>query len=401
MLVDGDGLDVAPVADELLETTPDEPASGAVDLRHHLALHAVELGCKAPRRTLDGLTDAFAATVCAANAKLGREGLRLMPTAMHPWLDPRGAKLWPHGTERVVYETLDDIFTCKSHGWANQQCLKIDLPFAGDEQFARLHAAIRFLLPILPGLASSSPILDGERNGRSDNRLLAYRGKCARVPSVIGETVPEAVGSIGEYHERVLAPLYRDLTPHDSEGVLRHDWVNARGAIARFDRSSVEARVLDVQEAPAMDIAFAALIVEVLKLLCAERWLDAAGMNRWQTVRLATLLDLAARQGEGAGVADKGYLRAFGYRGSATELMGLWEHLIETVSAHGSLGSSTGRLLEHYLRHGTLATRIARAVGLAPARARLHEVYEQLCDALADGAPFAPPVVKSGDSLER
>jgi hypothetical protein len=387
MLVDGETLDVASIADELLVGAE----SGDIDLRHALALHAVELGCKAPRRTLDGLTDDFAAAVRVANDKLGREGLRLMPTAMHPWLDPSRARLWPHGTQRVVYETLDRTFSCKTHGWANQQCLTIDLPFAGDEEFARLHAAVRFLLPILPGLAASSPVVGGERNGRSDNRLVAYRTKCERVPSVIGETVPEPVGSIGEYHERVLEPIYRDLEAYDPEGVLRHEGVNARGAIARFERPGVEIRVLDAQETPAMDVAYAALIVEVLKLLCAEQWVDTAGMNRWRTQRLATLLDLAARQGEGAGIGEKSYLSAFGYRGSATELKGLWEHLIETVSARGSLGAGTGRLLEHYLRHGTLATRISKAVGLVPTRAVLRRVYEELCEALANGTPFAPP----------
>jgi hypothetical protein len=185
--------------------------------------------------------------------------------------------------------------------------------------------------------------------------------------------------------------MYRDLEPHDPEGVLRHEWLNARGAIARFEFSSIELRVLDVQEAPAMDVAYAALIVEVLKLLCAERWLDAAGMNLRRTAELATLLELAARQGEGLGIGDKPYLQALGFRGSSTELKGLWEHLIEAVSARGSLDAATGRLLEHYLRHGTLATRIGKAVGLLPGRAKLARMYGDLCEALADNTPYAPP----------
>jgi hypothetical protein len=196
---------------------------------------------------------------------------------------------------------------------------------------------------------------------------------------------------MGEYQERVLEPIYRDLEPHDPEGVLRNEWVNARGAIARFDRMAIEIRVLDVQETPFMDVAYAALIVEVLKLLCAEQWLDREGMDRWRTEELGKLLTLAARQGEGAGVGDKQYLAAFGLRSSGTELKSLWEHLIENVSARGSLPADTGRLLEHYLRHGTLATRIGKAVGLMPARTKLKRVYEELCEALADGTPFAPP----------
>jgi glutamate---cysteine ligase / carboxylate-amine ligase len=388
MLVD-ERFDAAPAADELLEAAGLKPADEhAIVWDHGLALHSIEFR-GAPRREHD-FAETLAASVSLANDKLGREGLRLMPTAMHPWLDPSDAKLWPHGTSGAVYAALDKVFSCKTHGWANQQSFTIELPFGGDEEFARLHAAVRFLLPILPGLAASSPIVGGDRNGLSDNRLVAYRGKCAPIPSMIGVVVPEPVGSTGEYRERVLEPLYRDLAPHDPEGVLRHDWVNARGAVARFDRSSVELRVLDLQEAPAMDAAFAALIVEVLKLLCSEQWLDTAGMNRRRTEELGRLLELASRQGEGLGVADRPYLQAFGFRGSATELKALWEHLIETVSARGSLSPANGRRLEHYLRHGTLATRIGKAVGLLPTQAKLMRVYEELCEALAGGSPFTP-----------
>lgn len=394
MLVDGETLDVAPAADELLEAVAgeltDEFENGDVAWNNELALHVIELKCNGPRPSLAGLGRAFADNVKLANDKLCRLGLRLMPTAMHPWMDPNEVKLWPHGT-RVIYDTFDRIFSCKGHGWANLQSQQINLPFAGDEEFARLHAAIRFLLPILPGLAASSPIIDAERNGVLDNRLVVYRSNCARIPSVTGDVVPEPMGSVGEYHERLLEPIYRDLAPHDPGRILRNEWVNARGAIARFDRMAIEIRVLDVQETPVMDVAFAELIVEVLKLLCAEQWLDRDGMNAWRTEELGKLLMLAARRGEEAGIGDKRLLSAFGYPGSGTELKGLWAHLIETVAARGSLAVDTGRLLEHYLRYGTLATRIGKAVGLLPSRAKLMRVYEELCEALAEARPFAPP----------
>ena len=394
MIVDGERLDVAPAADQLLETVAgehtDEFENGAVAWNNELALHVIEFKCNGPRRSLSGLGAEFAANVRLANDALGREGMRLMPTAMHPWMDPNDVELWPHGT-REIYDTFDRIFSCKGHGWANLQSMHVNLPFHGDEEFARLHAAIRFLLPILPGLAASSPIVDGERNGILDNRLVAYRGNCAKIPSVTGDVVPEPVGSIGEYHERVLEPIYRDLASHDPEGVLRNEWVNARGAIARFDRMAIEIRVLDVQETPLMDVAYAALIVEVLRLLCEEQWLDVHGMNEWGTAELGKLFRLVARQGEGAGIGDRRFLAALGFPGSSTELKGLWEHLIEAVSARGALDAGTGRMLEHYLRHGTLATRIGKAVGLLPTRAKLMRVYEKLCEALADSEPFAPP----------
>ena len=395
MLVDGETLDVAPAADELLEAAAgeltDEFENGEIAWNNELALHVIELKCNGPRPTLDGLGAAFAANVASrTTSSAARACGSCRRRCIRGWTRTT-SKLWPHGT-RTIYETFDRIFSCKGHGWANLQSLQINLPFAGDEEFARLHAAIRFLLPILPGLAASSPIVDGERNGILDNRLVAYRGNCARIPSITGEVVPEPVGSIGEYHERVLEPIYRDLAPHDPEGVLRNEWVNARGAIARFDRMAIEIRVLDVQETPAMDVAYAELIVEVLKALCAEQWIDRARMNRWRTERARHVARRSRRgKARAPASASRQYLAAFGLRSSGTELKGLWEHLIETISARGSLAPETGRLLEHYLRHGTLATRIGKAVGLLPTRAKLARVYEELCEALADSTPFAPP----------
>ena len=394
MLVDAETLDVAPAADRLLEAAAgelvEEFANGDVAWNNELALHVIELKCNGPRRSLAGLGQAFADNVVLANAKLDSAGQRLMPTAMHPWMDPADVVLWPHGT-REVYAAFDRIFSCKGHGWANLQSMQINLPFAGDEEFARLHSAVRFLLPILPGLAASSPIIDGLPNGILDNRLVVYRANCARIPSVTGDVVPEAVGSIGEYHERVLEPLYRDLEPHDPEGVLRHEWINARGAIARFERNTIEIRVLDVQETPLMDVAYAALIVEVLKVLCEERWADRRSLDKWQTRELGALLELCQRRGEEAGITERRFLSALGFKGGSTDVKGLWTHLIDVAGARGSLDRDTERLLEHYLRHGTLATRITKAVGVLPTRARIKRVYEELCDALAGGAPFAPP----------
>ena len=88
-----------------------------------------------------------------------------MPTGMHPWMDPaREFELWPHG-DREIYAAFDRIFDCRGHGWANLQSMHLNLPFADDDEFGRLHAAIRALLPLLPALAASSPFADGHARG--------------------------------------------------------------------------------------------------------------------------------------------------------------------------------------------------------------------------------------------
>src|SRR5215831_7850303 len=81
----------------------DEFENGDVAWNNELALHVLELKCNGPRRSLSGLGRAFADNVALANAKLDSAGQRLMPTAMHPWMEPADVVLWPHGA-REVYE---------------------------------------------------------------------------------------------------------------------------------------------------------------------------------------------------------------------------------------------------------------------------------------------------------
>ena len=76
------------------------------------------------------------------------------------------------------------------------------------------------------------------------------------MPSLAGAVVPEPIFTQADY-QALLASLYADLAPLDPDGTLHHEWVNARGCIARFDRMALEIRVLDVQECPRADLAIA------------------------------------------------------------------------------------------------------------------------------------------------
>jgi len=389
MIVDSASLDVAPAADWLLTEVAgeltDEYEDGTLAWNNELALHVIEFKLNGPSPTLDRLPEAFQAAITRANTALATRGLQLMPTGMHPWMDPaRDLKLWPHDS-RVVYEAFDRIFGCRGHGWANLQSMHLNLPFCGDDEFRRLHTAIRLLMPVLPALTASSPVVDGSLSGQLDTRLAVYRNNCARIPSVTGAVIPEAMTSIAQYRDELLGRIYRDLAPHDPERVLAHEWVHARGAIARFDRMAIEIRVLDTQECPRADLAFARLIVATLRELCAGRWSDVTVQEQWRTADLARALAASIERAELAECADGRYLRALGLRRGTVTLHELWGHLAEQAAAAGWLDPDSERVLEHYLRHGSLATRISRAIGREPPRARIAATYRQLCESLAAG----------------
>ena len=128
-----------------------------------------------------------------------------------------GIMLWPH-QHNPIYEIYNRIFDCRGHGWANLQSVHLNLPFCGDEEFGRLHAAIRLLLPILPALAASSPVADRRFAGFQDNRLDVYRNNSRRMPSITGEIIPEPVFTRSEYDRKIFQPMYQDIAPLDPDG---------------------------------------------------------------------------------------------------------------------------------------------------------------------------------------
>jgi carboxylate-amine ligase len=392
MIVDRASLSVAPVADALLEAAAGEPTvefeRDGFAWNNELARHVIEFKTNGPASTLAGVADGFATEVRFANDLLAAHGRQLMPTGMHPWMDPATELvLWDH-EDREIYQAFDRIFSCKGHGWANLQSMHVNLPFAGDDEFARLHAAIRFLLPVMPGLAASSPLMDARVTGTRDNRLAVYRRNCARVASVAGAVIPEPVYSRRAYETEILQRIYADMQTVDPDGVLRHEWVNARGAIARFDRMALEIRVLDTQECPAMDIAYARVIVATLKALCAERWMDLASLQAWRTDELARGFLGVVEKAEHAEIDDRSYLRTLGMDKGRASVHALWAHLAEQAARDGELDGQSERALEHYLSHGSLATRIASAIPSEPDRDDLIRVYRQLCECLATGSYF-------------
>lgn len=386
MIVDAERLDVAPLADRLLAEAAGEPTDaverGEAAWSNELQLHVVEMKTNGPAPELGPVAALFAREVAEMSRLLRPLGARLLPTGMHPWMDPhRELRLWPHGDD-VVYRTFDRIFDCRGHGWANLQSQHVNLPFADDEEFGRLHAAIRVALPLLPALAASSPFVEGGRAAALDQRLSVYAGNAARVPSVSGRVIPEPVYDRSAY-DALLARIYRDLAPHDPEGVLAHEWVNARGAIARFDRGAIEIRTLDVQEHPGADVAVAAATVALVRALVDERWAPLDGTL--EVERLAAIHDAAVREAGGARIDDRRWLAQIGRRGPVGA-GALWGELAQELLPPGPFRDH----VQLVASEGTLAERLVRAAGPDPDRERLRGVYRRLAEGLERGEAFVP-----------
>ncbi len=327
MIVDADTLSVRPECDVLMERVAGAPGSdielGAIAWSNELTLHVLELKTNGPAPSLSGLVPELRASVARANDELVAMGARLMPGAVHPWMDPATeTELWPHEYTEV-YHTFDRIFGCSGHGWANLQSTHLNLPFHGDEEFGRLHAAIRLVLPLIPALSAASPYLDGrgapERSTPGSWPTGATRAASRRCR---GSSCPSPPITQAQYETEILARIYRDLTPHDPEGVLHHEWANARGAIARFDRGTVEVRVIDAQECPSADVAVVAAVSSAVQALSMGALAGRDLRADPDTEDLAAILEATTLDAERAEVAHPGLLSALGLSGQAAARRG-------------------------------------------------------------------------------
>lgn len=392
MVVDRASLDVRPLVDRLFRDFAGRQVSdvdnGAIAWSNELAAHVLELKTNGPTADLQRAAADFHRNVELIDGLLARHGAMLLPGGAHPWMDPgREMVLWPHDAHEI-YDLYNTIFDCRGHGWANLQSAHLNLPFHGDAEFARLHTAIRLLLPLLPALTASSPILDGRPTGWLDSRLDVYLHNQDRLPALTGRLIPEPVTSEAEYEERIFAPIMAAIAPYDPAGIMDRYFLNARGAIARFDRGAIEIRILDTQECPLADCSIARLLIECLRSLAAGEWSDPGAQGRADTERLRRLFLRVIRQGGAAVVEDRDYLRLFGFNEREMPACAVWAGLFDRCA--GAIDAGSRAALAVILDQGCLASRILRALDGDSRRERLQAVYRRLARSLATNTQFVP-----------
>ena len=393
MLVDRDTLKIRPITDELLKhelgVYGSDFENGMVTWSNELVLHVVELKSTRPEKNFQELNRKFTENVKKINSILSQWNAMLMPTAAHPFMNPMNeTKIWPHENNEV-YAVYNKIFDCRGHGWSNLQSTHLNLPFYDDEEFAKLHAAIRIVLPILPALCASSPILDGRITGSLDTRLNFYKTNQAKIPSITGKVIPEAVFSKRNYLNTIYEKIKSDIAPYDPNEELNAIWVNSRGAIPRFDRGSIEIRVMDIQECPSADLAALTLVIETIKALAGNLFVSLETQMKWKTEVLAQLLDQTILLGQAAIVDNSEYLALFDFPESKGSASALWQHILQQLLQNGNPAlEGYKKELNIIMREGTLASRIVMAIGKEPSLDKITSVYRRLCECLAHDKMF-------------
>ncbi|AUC20882.1 glutamate--cysteine ligase [Polaribacter sejongensis] len=391
MLINDTSFKVAPIVDTLLTKKNGELTSdienGAIAWSNELVAHVVEIKTNGPTANLTNLADEFHKNIVEINALLKPLNTKLLPTACHPLMNPaQDTQLWKHSYSEV-YELYNRIFDCKGHGWSNVQSTHINLPFYNDTEFEKLHAAIRVILPLIPGLCASSPVLEGKLTGFKDTRLEFYKTNQKEIPEMTGSVIPEQVFSKSDYHKTIFDPIKTKIKKHDTNNILDHHFLNSRGAIARFDRNAIEIRLVDIQECPKADVAICVLIIEVLKQLVNGKLSSLQLQKEWKEQDLFSILDDAIKQGEDYKITNKEYLALFNIYKSST-IQEIWKQLFELVKE--DISENYKEALHIIFKHGTLATRIENNLSNDLSEENIINTYNKLADCLETNTLFIP-----------
>jgi hypothetical protein len=328
----------------------------------------------------------FHKNILEINKLLKLKEMVLWPTACHPLMNPDlEMKLWEHSYSDV-YALYNRIFDCKGHGWSNVQSMHINLPFYDDLEFEKLHAAVRLILPILPALSASSPILNGKNTGFKDARMKMYLTNQQQIPEMTGKVIPEQVFTQHDYQIKIFDPINTAIAPYDKENILEHNFLNSRGAIARFDRNAIEIRILDLQECPLADISISSFIVEVLKELVDQVYSNLSVQKSWHENDLFDILETTICQAEGATVINEKYLKVLGINSESMQVSSIWTHLFERVSHR--MDKRHQDAIGLILAEGSLSTRTLKAIQDDYSETNILRVYKQLENCLSTNQLF-------------
>jgi hypothetical protein len=384
MVVHKETLNINPIVDVFFEDLngafTNEIKGEPITWSNELVAHVIELKNDEPASNLINLDESFSKDIKQINKKLKKYKSELLPSAMHPWMNPDlETKLWPHENNEI-YSAYDQIFGCKGHGWSNLQSMHINLGFENDEEFGKLHAAVRLILPLIPALSSSSPIFEQKKGAGLSSRLNFYLENQRRIPSILGHAIPERAWSKAEYEDIILKPMYKDISPLDKNSVLQYEWLNSRAAIPKFERDSLEIRLCDINENAFIDISIALFWVKVLKTLIEEKSIRRVDQKSFSELDLKQILISTINLSGQAQIENLDFLKVWGFK-EKTSAQQILKTIFENLDyTKDELKYKTP--IEFILNQGTLSERLLIAIDQDYSKENLFLTYKKLTHCL-------------------
>lgn len=391
MIVDRTSLELRPLASELLSSLnqkEDQKTSSGKCLKWRAGYqpHIFRICSAFPQTNLNTLEHAIADELRIVNRILAEYGAMLLPGGMHPFADP--FKVQSNPATDPVGQLHEKLFDTKGHSWVNINRTFFELPYHGDEMLERLQTAIRIILPIIPALSASSPIVEGNNTGKTDNALRYARARYSRFPGIAGQLIPEPYFSERKYREMVLDKIRQQLSSADPDGLIDPEQINFRAAIPDFQGKRMILQIMEPQECVAADIAIVRLVTEAIRFLVEEKTIRYEEQMEARMEILCGILEDVMISGRHAEVFSSEYLAFFGLDEECT-VGKIWQHLFQRL-ANDPLRPLA--MYEHelsvILKQGPLSERILTVVGEKPGKEELMFLWRRLNDCLEQNRLF-------------
>lgn len=306
--------------------------------------------------------------------------LNALHASLTPALEAHEATLLPGPSPFAPWTQDTDRPTSFTSG------LRLDLHFAREADFGRLHAAVRMVLPLLPALSASTPFRDGRATGFHSARVRACIDLYDHHPERVGAFVPEPVFDPNDHDREVLGPIAR-AAGNDKRGD-GHDpqALNLRSATAHLDQGIISIHGIDAQENPAADMAVTEFAIAVLRALVAGRWSSNYLQRAWSSEDLMSVKLTTIRDGSRATIANRDYLFMLGMLKQEQVLVSeLLKHLF--VELYGELSENARGHVGLIIEQGCLAARMLAKAGKRPGTERIRGICAQLA-ACRTAGPF-------------
>ena len=196
------------------------------------------------------------------------------------------------------------------------------------------------------------------------------------------QRIIKQIFNIKDYKTQILQKIYSSLKPYDEKNIFQFEWMNLRGARARFMRNAIEIRVIDMQESPISDISIAAAVISLTEALFNGFFIEEKKQKQWKTEPLYKILISVIRDADETIIDNNEYLKIFGYPEKKCKLKELWEHIINKLKPDDKTLTEYYPQLKIILESGCLSRRILKMIGSNESHSRILEVYKKLADCL-------------------
>ena len=122
-------------------------------------------------------------------------------------------------------------------------------------------------------------------------------------------------------------------------------------------------------------------------MLVSEEMVSLEDQKSWHEDELVEIFDAVIRDAELTGIQNLKFLNLYDIENSCTAGQ-VWEKLYLRVKSE--ISEKHRDTIEFILTHGSLSTRILKAVGGYFSEKNLHKIYSQLGECLAQNKLFTP-----------